>query len=289
MKLVFTKLLIVSVLFITNCKTIENIINPIYVTAGVESISALFYSREPKDQNFLSDLINSNPVSSPNPNRQFEIHSNANAERAFLTIGSLPQRPWKDFGFLKYFAYKFTLESPRLFRGTLVNYPDSGIQTNDLWTAYALDKLGPNPLYSQRIDYTYYDARGFAILYAGYFENPNWFLGVGAGAGISSYSLQLVENFRVISDAKNRYRTIYNTSLIYGYKVGKFFDDSLMEDTFLYIELTNEFLFLNPVAANVRTTTGTNADSLYLSMQYARIGIIKEIDLKQKKSTHEAL
>ncbi|TGL60113.1 hypothetical protein EHQ58_06325 [Leptospira ognonensis] len=279
--------IILIFLFFIQCKTIENIINPIYVTAGVESISALFYSREPRDQNFFNDLITATPVAQQN--NKYESHSYANAERAFLTIGSIPQRPWKDFGFMRYFAYKFTLESPRLFRGTLVNYPDSGIQTNDILTAYLLDKQGPNATFSQRIDYTYYDTRGFAILYAGYFENPNWFIGLGAGAGLSSYSLQLVENFRVISDAKNRYRTIYNTSLIYGYKVGKFFDDSILEDTFLYVEFTNEFLFLNPVVANVQTSTGTNADSLYLSMQYARLGIIKEIDLIQKKPKQETL
>lgn len=279
--------LILIFLFFYQCKTIENIINPIYVTAGVESISALFYSREPRDQNFFNDLISATPVAQQN--NKYESHSYANAERAFLTIGSIPQRPWKDYGFMKYFAYKFSLESPRLFRGTLVNYPDSGIQTNDVLTAYLLDKQGPNSTFSQRIDYTYYDTRGFAILYAGYFENPNWFIGLGAGAGISSYSLQLVENYRVISDAKNRYRTIYNTSLIYGYKVGKYFDDSILEDTFLYVEFTNEFLFLNPIVANVQTTTGTNADSLYLSMQYARLGIIKEIDLIQKKPKQETL
>jgi hypothetical protein len=287
LKIALISIRLFLIVSLTHCKTIENIVNPIYVTAGVESISALFYSREPKDQNFISDLVNANPVAQPN--NRYETHSYANAERAFLTIGSIPQRPWKDYGIMRFFAYKFTLESPRLFRGTLVNYPDSGIKTDDLLSAYILDKQGPNPYLSQRIDYTYYDARGFAILYAGYFDNPNWFVGVGMGAGLSSYSLQLVENYKVISDAKNRYRTIYNTSLIYGYKVGKFFDESILEDTFLYVELTNEFLFLNPIAANVRTTTGTNADSLYLSMQYARIGIIKELDLIQKKQKEEVL
>jgi hypothetical protein len=253
----------------------------------VETVSALFYSREPRNLNLLGDLVGSNPALRQNNN--YETHSFSSAEKAYFTIGSIPQRPWKEYGFLKYFAYKLSIESPRLFRGTLVNYPDPGLKVSDPFTAYILDKQGSNSILSQRIDYTYYDARGFAILYAGYFDNPNWFARFGLGAGLSSYSLQLVENFKVISDVRNRTRIIYNTSLIYGYKLGKFFDNSILEDTYLYAELTNEFLFSNPVTASVSTTIGTNADSLYLSMQYARIGLIKEIDVISKKNKEETL
>ncbi len=253
----------------------------------METVSALFYSREPRNLNLLGDLVGSNPALRQNNN--YETHSFSSAEKAYFTIGSIPQRPWKEYGFLKYFAYKLSIESPRLFRGTLVNYPDPGLKVSDPFTAYILDKQGSNSILSQRIDYTYYDARGFAILYAGYFDNPNWFARFGLGAGLSSYSLQLVENFKVISDVRNRTRIIYNTSLIYGYKLGKFFDNSILEDTYLYAELTNEFLFSNPVTASVSTTIGTNADSLYLSMQYARIGLIKEIDVISKKNKEETL
>jgi len=281
------KITLFALFIVQNCKTIENLINPIYVTAGVETISALFYSREPEDYNIFNQVLDSNSASA-SPQR-YQTHSYSSAEKAFFTIGSIPQRPWKDFGFMKYFAYKFSLESPRLFRGTLIHYPDSGIQINDPFLSYAIDKQGPNALYSQRVDFTYYDARGFAILYAGYFDNPNWFFGAGIGAGISNYSLQLVENLQVISDVRNRNRTIYNASLIYGYKIGNYFEDSILEDTYLYLELTNEFLFFNPVAARVTTTNGTNADSLYLNMQYARLGIIKEVNLVSSKSKDQAL
>ncbi len=266
--------------FFSGCKTLESLFNPIYITAGFEDSSILFYSRESSARTLANDIIpNQTELSG---NNEYRTHNFSSTERGFFTIGSLPQRPWKDLPYMKYFAYKFSIESPRLYRGTLLHYPDAGFSLNDVTLDYALQINGPDPLYSRKVDYMYYDTRAFATLYAGYFDNPNWFLGFGFGLGVSQYSLQLVENQREISDIRNARRNIYNTSLIYGYEIGKFFDRTILDQTYFFVEITNEFLFQNPIRATVLTVNGATPDSLYLSLQYFRIGIIKEINLIQK-------
>lgn len=264
----------------TNCKTVEALFNPIYITAGFENSSILFYSRESSARTLANDIIPNSKVFKSND--EYRTHNFSSTERGFFTIGSLPQRPWKDIPYMRYFAYKFSIESPRLFRGSLLHYPDAGFRSNDATLDYLLQIRGPDPLYSRRIDYMYYDTRAFGTLYAGYFDNPNFFWGAGFGFGVSQYSLQLVENQREISDIRNARRNIYNISLIYGYQIGRFFDQTILDNTYFFAEITNEFLFQNPIRATVLTANGATPDSLYLSLQYFRIGIIKEINLIQK-------
>lgn len=264
------------------CKTIESFLSPIYITAGVENSELQFVTKS-SDRLGLKNIFSKEQNYVPN-NEKVDVHAkDTSTTRGYYTIDSSITQLSKENRFLRYFAYSFTLDSPRIFRGTLNDYPGVGIATLDPVKAYFLNISDNNIFFGRRINYTYEDTRFFATFYLGYFDSPNWYIGYGVDMGQIRYHFQLIEKKLLVTDVRGKYRPLLGQTLTIGYNIGQHFPKTILEDTFIYIKVVGSSYFRHPITNALQREDGLLSEPLYLQTNFIRLGVRKKIELIKQK------
>ncbi|MCB1164872.1 MAG: hypothetical protein KDK33_01880 [Leptospiraceae bacterium] len=263
---------------VTGCKSIEEYFATINVAGGLDSSNVTFYTRKSD----LERLYSSDSASELNR----RIHSDSNSiERPFYSISSAPNPLpfFENEGFFRYMRTSFSLNSPRTYRGTLINYPDDGRVTADPQLSLFY-QLYPLPdLLGRRMEFIYEEYRAYFTLYFPYFGAENWYLAFGQSYGQSRYNFDLLErNYRLASVVR-QWTPVYMVSFNYGYRLGKFFPKGLLSNTYLFVEISGDARSIQPVNINIPRMDGLPSNRLYASMNYARIGIRKTISLTNER------
>ncbi|PJZ68174.1 hypothetical protein CH373_17100 [Leptospira perolatii] len=219
------------------------------------------------------------------------VSKDSSVYRAFYSIGSVPGRlpgagelkGW--LSFLNWFAWSFSLTSPRTYRGTLINFPDDGRPyiTPEQYLQYQLFPL-PS-VFGRKMDYIYEDYQVFFTFYLGYYTGQSFNFGVGPLYGLAFYRLDILENERRVSSVKNELMELKGIRLLMEYKVGQYFPDTILYNAYLFLELTNfgdQTGKGTVVEQHVLTANNQPAPSLYMSMSTMRLGIRKEIQLAKE-------
>lgn len=262
------------------CKSVQNFFSPIYITAGLETTAIRFVSDTPShnlaqsfSQQISPDMATNSFVSLKN------INSEANNTRGFYTLRSNPTAIAPNHWLGKYFAYSFTLDSPRIFRGELFDYPDKGIVATTWQDYYALAAVPQNDVTSRRMDYIYEDTRAYGTLYLGIFDPDGFSFALGINYGQVHYNLTLIDGMLRVSEVLGKYRPMFSSTLMVSYSISRFFPGSILEDSSLYLEATSESNSRYPLTTQVLRTDGTHPPSLFLQANFVRLGITKKIDL----------
>ncbi|MCB1190788.1 MAG: hypothetical protein H7A23_07370 [Leptospiraceae bacterium] len=274
--------LLLILVFFSSCQTIESFLSPIFITAGIENLELKFVTKNSDRFGVKkTDLTSNNKF---DISKGEDVHAkDTSTTRGYYTIDSSISQISKTNPFLRYFAYSFTLDSPRIFRGTLKDYPSTGLMDSDPIKAYFLNISNNNVFYGRRINYTYEDTRLFATLYLGYFDSLKWYVGYGVDAGQIKYNFQLIENKVLVTDVVSKYRPLLGQTLLIGYNIGQFFPNSILENTFLYIKVVGSSFYRHPLTNSVQREDGLPTEPLYLHTNFIRLGIRKEIELISKK------
>ncbi|MCB1177992.1 MAG: hypothetical protein KDK36_10470 [Leptospiraceae bacterium] len=274
--------------FTTGCKTIEKVFSTIYLTTGVEydkiqlttkSSDRLGFNRfgEKVRNDFITRNQQDEPASLANLKR--DVHSTSEITRGFFSLGSAPERYFTEYPVMKYFAFSFSLDSPRTFRGTLKGYPDQGISGLEPIGSYILNISPPVIQNIRKINYEYYDYRGYASFWVGYFESKFGYFAFGLNFGQVRYNFLIYENSYILSNVVGKYRPLRSQTLLFAFNLGRYFPKTLLEDTFIFFDITNESTFKSAVKTNVYRKDGGFVEPLYLSSDFVRFGIIKKVDL----------
>ncbi|MBM9500335.1 hypothetical protein JWG44_08750 [Leptospira sp. 201903071] len=256
------------------------------LTGGVDSTRLTFSTHYSPLENVVRTGVGTKDVA----NNDRSVNQDPFKSVPFYTIGSIPRRiPGTPFeGYLKvlnYMAYGFTLTAPRTFRGNLLNFPDDGrVATNVMeHLIYGLYPL-PDP-FGRKAEYLYADYQAYATIYLAFLEFLNWNLGIGINVGFSIYDFDVLEKELRISSTRNRARFVSGIRLLYEYNIGRFFEDSIFYNTYLYFEISNlSTLERDPIKQTIPTSTGGAVPDLYLTMDTYRIGVRKEIQLSRPLS-----
>ncbi|WP_025182391.1 LIC10647 family lipoprotein [Leptospira kirschneri] len=284
----------------TSCKTLESFFESVILTGGVDNTQLNFFTK----YNSLENFVRTNGGSKISDKSDRMVNDDSVKSVAFYTIGSIPRRlpgfPFKGyFKFLNYFAYSFTLTSPRTFRGNLLNFPDDGRVYSNLTeqTLYGVYPL-PEP-FARKMEYLYIDYQAYTTLYLGFWELQNWNLGVGVNLGYSIYDFDVLENGFRVSSTRNQKRAIAGFKILYEYNIGRFLQDTIFYNLYLYLEVSSIgnndsrdsrdlFSFGNfsktPITQTIPSNNGESHHDLYLTMNTLRIGVRKEIQLSSSNS-----
>lgn len=275
-------------LFSSSCKTLESLINPIYIAVGVETINLDFVSSGGNSP--TRDLLQrlQGAVFSPFTENYKETHATVQSERAFLTLSSPPTRFSKTHWFFRYLGYSINIDSPRFFRGMLKDYPDRGFNSSDPNAVVLSTLLPQNQFITRRVDFLYQEIRSYAGLYLGYWDNPNFYIALGLRYGNAQYSLQLSENDRIISDVRNRNRPLAVGSINFGYDIGKYFPDTILSNTHIFVEAITDLGNRYPLKVETLRSNFESPNSLFVDARFLRIGLLKEIDLLPTKNGEES-
>ncbi|WP_061250005.1 LIC10647 family lipoprotein [Leptospira alstonii] len=284
----------------TSCRTLESFFESIILTGGVDSTRLNFFTR----YNSMEEFVRTNGGLKVPEKADRAVNEDPAKSVPFYTIGSIPRRlpgfPFTGYlKFLNYVAYGFTITSPRTFRGNLLNFPDDGRAYSNLieQTLYGVYPL-PEP-FARKAEYLYIDYQAYATLYLGFWELQNWNFGFGINLGYSIYDFDILERGLRVSTTRNQTRAIAGFKVLYEYNVGRFFEDTIFYNLYLYVELSsignNEssdrgdvFSIGNfgktPITQTAPTANGEGYHDLYLMMNTFRIGVRKEIQLSRPTS-----
>lgn len=271
--------IIVIFLSFKNCKTLESFINPIYISAGLESASIRFVSDDKKtgpeafNRQFSPDLIRS-PFTGLR-----RILSQSARDTGFYTLRSSPIVISHNHWLGRYFAYSFSLDSPRIFRGELFDYPEKAVVPTTLEEQILFSFIPKNELTSRRMDFIYEELRLYGTGYIGYFNKEGFSLGLGLNYGQIRYNLTLLENNFRVSEVLGMYRPMLSTTIFFSYDIGHYFPNTILENVGIYIEAIYESNLRYPLKTQVLKSDGTNPPSLFLESNFVRVGFIKEINL----------
>ncbi|WP_241548009.1 LIC10647 family lipoprotein [Leptospira stimsonii] len=282
-------LLLTCFTFYSSCRTLESFFETIVLTGGVDSTRLSFSAHYSP----LENVIRSNAGSKEPAASDRTVNHDPFKSVPFYTIGSIPRRiPGTPFeGYLKYLnymAYGLTLTAPRTFRGNLLNFPDDGrVATNvSELAAYGLYPL-PDP-FGRKSEYLYSDYQAYATIYLAFVEFQNWNLGAGVNIGFSVYDFDVLERNVRVSSSRNRVRMVTGLKLLYEYNIGRFLEDSIFYNTYLYFEVSTLSSAHDPIKQTIPTSAGGTVPDLYLTMDTYRIGVRKEIQLS-RPSPEESL
>lgn len=259
----------------SGCKTIENYFSYIHVAVGVETANTSFVVKKHGIVRSFAPDLESTSIR--------VVSEESNIERGYFAISSAPEElpVVGDKGFFKYLRTSFTLTSPRTFRGTLNNYPDSGFVSNDPIEILLLEIYPPPGILAKKTEFIFEEFRASFTLYFPYFSGENWYFAIGNSLSQSRYSFDLLqENIRLAS-VRNQWTPVHSISLQYGYELGQLFKESkLMRNTFVFVELVfDNSSNAQPLNIHLLRTNGLPADRLYAQQSYFRIGIRKTISL----------
>ncbi|AOP35881.1 hypothetical protein A0128_03590 [Leptospira tipperaryensis] len=275
-------LLLTFFTFYSSCRTLESFFETIVLTGGVDSTRLTFSTNYSPLENVIR--TNAGTKESATPDRT--VNQDPFKSVPFYTIGSIPRRiPGTPFeGYLKYLnyvAYGLTLTAPRTFRGNLLNFPDDGRLATNLveQVAYGLYPL-PDP-FGRKSEYLYSDYQAYATIYLLFLEFQNWNFGAGFNVGFSVYDFDVLEKNVRISSSRNRVRLVTGLKFLYEYNIGRFLEDSIFYNTYLYFEISRLTSESDPIKQTIPTSTGGTVPDLYLTMDTYRIGVRKEIQLSR--------
>ncbi|MCC5813460.1 MAG: hypothetical protein JJT78_01780 [Leptospira sp.] len=270
---------ILVMLFGMNCNSLQDLLTPIYVTAGLESSSIRFVSDDKQDgTDALARQFSPEVIRSPFTGLRRVLSQQAK-DSGFYTLRSVPHVIAPNHWAGKYFAYAFTLDSPRVFRGSLFDYPDTGFVPQTIEEAIFARSVPQNDLSSRRTSYIYEETRAYATAYLGYFDPEGFSLAIGINFGQVLYNLTLIENRIKTSETLGRYRPMLSTTIMLSYSIGHYFSGTVFENTSIYLEATSENNLRYPLKTELLKSDGTNPPSLFMQSSFFRIGIIKQIDL----------
>ncbi|ALO24751.1 LIC10647 family lipoprotein [Leptospira borgpetersenii] len=282
-----------------SCRTLESFFETVILTGGVDSTELNFFTKYTP----LENLIRTNAGFKTPKNNDLPVNHDPPKSVPFYTVDSIPRRlpgfPFTGyFKFLNYIAYGFTITSPRSFRGNLLNFPDDGrIYSNPIEQAlYGLYPLS-DP-FARKAEYLYIDYQFYGTLYLGFLEFQNWNIGIGINLGYSIYDFDILERGFRVSTTRNQTRAIAGFKMLYEYNIGRFFEDTIFYNLYLYMELSSignrEYsdrdIFTvgnfgkTPITQTMPTSNGEGYHDLYLTMNTFRIGIRKEIQLSRLTS-----
>lgn len=268
--------------FHSSCRTLESFFETIVLTGGVDSTKLTFSTHYSP----LENVIRSNAGSKEPATSDRTVNQDPFKSVPFYTIGSIPRRiPGTPFeGYLKYLnyvAYGLTLTAPRTFRGNLLNFPDDGrvASSGTELAAYGLYPL-PDP-FGRKSEYLYSDYQAYATIYLAFIEFQNWNFGAGFNVGFSVYDFDVLERNVRVSSTRNRVRMVTGVKLLYEYNIGRFLEDSIFYNTYLYFEVSTLSSAHDPIKQTIPTSTGGTVPDLYLTMDTYRIGVRKEIQLSR--------
>ncbi|MCB1138792.1 MAG: hypothetical protein KDK23_08555 [Leptospiraceae bacterium] len=266
----------------SGCKTVEEYLSTINVAAGLDSSSVTFYTRKSETEQLYSN--------DPSDERFRRNHSDfVTVERPFYSISSAPRSlPFLgDEGWFRYMRTSITLNSPRTYRGTLINYPDDGRTSADAGNVLFYELFPLPDRLGRRMDFIYEEYRAYFTLYFPYFSGENWYLAFGQSYGQSRYNFDLLEREYRLASVVGQWTPVYMVSMTYGYRVGRFFERGFWSNTYLFLEVSSDAKTIQPVAVSIPRSSGLPSDRLYANMTYARIGIRKTISFSDAASASE--
>ncbi|XDD52054.1 hypothetical protein AB3N59_15210 [Leptospira sp. WS92.C1] len=270
----------------SSCRTLESFFETVVLTGGVDTTRLTFSTSYSPIQKF----IRSNAGTKDPANADRTVSEDPAKSVPFYSIGSIPRRlPGTPFeGYFKYFnymAYSFSFTAPRSFRGNLLNFPDDGrIPVDPLeHTLYGLYPLSQP--FGRKAEYLYSDYQIYTTIYLIFMELQNWNFGIGYNLGVSIYDFDVLEREFRISSTRNRSRIISGVKFLYEYNIGRFFEDSIFYNTYLYFEFSSlGTTDRNPIKQTIPTAMGGAPPDLYLTMDTIRVGVRKEIQLSRPTS-----
>ena len=276
-RILFGLFLLCTLWIFPGCQTIEEYFSTINLAGGLDSSSVTFYTRKSS----LERLYGNDSAAEVTR----RIHSESTTiERPFYSISSAPNPLpfFENEGFFRYMRTSVTFNSPRTYRGTLINYPDDGRVTSDprLSLFYQLYPL-PD-LLGRRMEFIYEEYRAYMTLYFPYYSAENWYLAFGQSYGQSRYNFDLLEQNLRLASVVRQWTPVYMVSLNYGYRLGKFFPKGLLANTYVFLEISGDARSIHPINVNIPRSDALESKRLYASMNYARIGIRKTISLTER-------
>lgn len=263
----------------TSCRTIEQMFSVIEVHLGGEVSLARFYTKNNQFDGLPSPL-GSSKASGTDERVRYRSEERA-VYRAFTTVQT-PLKPLPVIGelpVLNLLRFSVTLNTPRVFRGTLYNYPDDGRDIRDP-VEYVFAETHPNrgPFLNRSMDYLFEEWQAYVtFLIGGSFHDFHFYLGFNWGQ--EQYSFDIFENNMRVSHVVNRYRPVTSQSVIIGYKFGREGPAWLPGNTFAYVEVNTELTERHALKTDLRRTNGSAPDSLFVNATYVRIGIRKTLQL----------
>ncbi len=267
---------------ITSCRTIEQMFSVIEVHLGGEASLVRFYTKNDQLDKFPTPIGSRKGNQTDDPVR---YHSEDRAVyRAFTTVQT-PLKPLPLIGelpVLNLLRFSVTLNSPRVFRGTLYGYPDDGRDVRDP-LEYVFVETHPNrgPI-SRSMDYLFEEWQAYVtFLVGGSFRDFHLYLGFNWGQ--AQYSFDLLENNVRVSHAVNRYRPLTSQSIIFGYKFGREGPAWLPGNTFAYMEVNTELTSRHALKTDLRRANGLATEPLFVNATYVRIGIRKTLQLVEEE------
>lgn len=266
----------------TGCKVFESLFSTVHIAAGAEADSIRFYTRQSEFERVLRSVGTGEDITASS--LAADYHSEARViYSGFYTLSSPPALfPFID----RYLAghlisYSFSLSSPRIFRGTLYNYPDSGSKSLDPMTVLLNSAFPPPPEFSRRMEYQYIEYNAMATIYFGYFGSNIVYGGIGVNFGQSRYNLQLLENNFRVGNTIGHWRAFTSIGVTLGYHLGRHFPKGIFSNTFIFVETANEITARHALSVALPRSDGSEAPPLYLSTGVVRFGIRKSIDLTE--------
>jgi hypothetical protein len=263
-----------TALGLAGCDSFQQRLRFLDLSAGAELSDARFYVRGGAPERALSSR-------DVNYDGTIDLNREQSKLDYFYSVGFFPSPvPFVGSdGIGEYMRMSFTLNSPRTFRGTLHNYPDDGRVTTNPMTA-TTNLLFPLPdALGRRTEFVFEEYRAYITLFFPHFRSENWYFGIGHSFGQSRYNLDLLEGTNRVASSRNAWMALHALQVVYGYRIGRFFEEGLFHQTYLYFELIADSPNRTRLDVNLQRADGLPAASLYYRNTYTRIGIRKTVDL----------
>lgn len=292
--------LVFVLLLVSGCSSLREIT----IDAGGEASMVRFFSVKKDPLKSARDALNPEQVSGNNQESRY-YHSEYNPVVGGYIAASLPPAPLPLLGglhpYLSYIQYSVNIKSPRIYRGTLKNYPDLNVQPapKDPGLTMFFEHTDPPDFAARRMDYLYEEFQFFLTLYLPYLTPGNWLIAPGLNWGNARYNFELHETLyakdlasvndvpRVlvpeirVSNVQGHYRPLLSTSILVGYKIGVHFsEESLLHDSYLILEYSSEDINRHALKTDLRRAYGgANPNPLYATSTQVRFGIRKSLKL----------
>ncbi len=269
-------LIVFATLCLGGCQTIESWFKVIHIDMGAEASGIRFYTKQTSESRAVEGLLSGKGPGADGLREQSEFR---NSEAGFVTVSVPPSTVWES-GVFSYVAYATSIKTPRIFRGTLVNYPDLGIKTTDPFLAFLNANTAATNPGLRSLDYQYEELSFYFTVYAPYIQTGNWLFALGFNLGNTLYNLQLHESSVRINDTRGHFRPLLSSTMLVGYKLGNYFKKgSILRNTVIFMEVTNESGARHALKTNILRADGTNPPPLYVGLSTVRFGIRKAVNL----------
>jgi len=296
------------------CRTLEKTFQVVNMDIHAQTSMIRFYSKKTNPFTpFLRSISNSNndPGRVAEPEQPFAKarHSKFKPITTPSLALSLPPSPppylIKAHPIFKYLLnYSFGFSAPRIYRGTLRNYPDIGPKyaTQDPFVLHAQEHGKIPGIVSRVLEYSYDETRLYFTLFPAYLKKDRWLLAFVVTRGIIRYNLEIHEsmvntgfayqtnaNFPWegvdirVSNVKSHYRPLKENGFILGYQFGANLPvHNLFHDAYIFLEYSGTEDNSPALKTELRRSFGgANPNPLLLESRTFKIGIRKPIYLTE--------